>query len=59
MCVRAEIWQGDGLPFLCHALSNQPTTWGRNKGTREMWERKINRNAGIWRGGEDKKHIME
>lgn len=59
VCVCAEIWHGDGLPVLCHALSNQPTTWGRNEGMREIWKRKINRNAGIWRGSEDKMHIME
>lgn len=29
-CAEMAVWQGDGLPVLCHAFSNQPTatSWG-------------------------------
>lgn len=43
MCGSGGLWQGDGLPVLCHAFSNQPTatTWGWRESEREKQRKAV------------------
>lgn len=43
MCGSGRLWQGDGLPVLCHTFSNQPTvtTWGWRESERERNKEKL------------------